>query len=187
MHSVCNECDVCCIVFVFCVAVAVLRFSHAHCAPFPLSLLSLSLGQAVYQRGEEETTRHGGLTKSHYAAGSLYAFTFSEYLEGLIHAALEWEAVTNKPPADGLTTEYVLNAVRKLIEDKILPNCQRGDVFDFRYALVNSSKLGEALDAVQPFVDPLFDKEADMPMKDEKGRPGTQQQHQPHHQQHTTL
>ena len=152
-------------------------------ALFP-SLFCLSLGQAVYQRGEEETTRHGGLTKSHYAAGSLYAFTFSEYLEGLIHAALEWEAVTNKPPPDGLTTEYVLNAVRKLIEDKILPNCQRGDVFDFRYALVNSSKLGEALDAVQPFVDPLFDKEADMPMKDEKGRPGTQQQHQPQ-QQHT--
>ena len=29
------------------------------------------------------------VTRSHYAAGSLYAFTFSEYLEGLLHVALE--------------------------------------------------------------------------------------------------
>ena len=55
----------------------------------------------------------------------------------------------------------------------MLPNCARGEVLDFRYTLANSAILSEALDAVRPFLDPLYDKYADMPVRVDRGaKPG---------------
>ena len=110
--------------------------------------------------------------RSHYAAGSLYAFTFSEYLEGLICTALELATGAKPPPAGGLDSEYVLTSVRYLLEEHVLPNCCRGEVLDFRYTLANSATLSEAIDVIRPLIDPLYDKYADMPIRVVSGKPG---------------
>ena len=38
-------------------------------------------------------------------------------------------------------------------------------MLDFRYTLANSEIISEALDAISPMLDPLYDKYADMPIK----------------------
>ena len=95
------------------------------------------------------------VTKSHYAAGSLYGFTFSEYLEGLIVAAVQLASVGQPPPKEGHSSDFVLTSVRVLLEEHVLANCAKGDVLGFRYTIANSSIMSEALDVIRPLVDPL--------------------------------
>lgn len=122
--------------------------------------------KAMVESGGEPARGFGAsVTKSHHAAGSLYAFTFSEFLEGLIIAAIECANGTNPPPREGLSKAAVLTAVRRLLEERVLLRCQRGDVLDFRYTMANSAPLGDALDSIRHLIDPLYDKYADMPTK----------------------
>ena len=68
---------------------------------------------AVMKAMVEGTPRGGyasSVTRAHYAAGSIYAFTFSEFLEGLICAAIELANGFKPPPPEGLSTEHVMEA-----------------------------------------------------------------------------
>ena len=109
-----------------------------------------------------------GVTKAHYAAGSLYAFTFSEFLEGLLHVALELPPNSSgmiDRGEGGLTTEYILQQVHWLINDKILPNVRHGEVLEFRRMVVGSGLISSALDAINPMLDPLYERYAQLPSK----------------------
>ena len=98
------------------------------------------------------------VTRSHYAAGSLYAFTFSEFLEGLIHVALELPPPPNAPPPgpSGLSSLYVVNSVRALLDGKVIPFAKRGNTLEFRKAIVTSGPLNEALASISPMLEPLY-------------------------------
>lgn len=110
----------------------------------------------------------GSVTKPHYAAGSLYAFTFSEFLEGLIHVALQLppnaSGMVDRDP-NGLTPEYVLQQVHWLIHDRVLPNVKHGEVLEFRRMIVGSALIASALEAVSPMLEPVYEKFAMLPSK----------------------
>ena len=116
----------------------------------------------------------GAVAKPHYAAGSLYAFTFSEFLEALIHVALHLPpAVAGVPkPAGGLTQEYVLAQLRWLLHERVLLNARRGEVLEFRKMVVESSTLSDALEAINPLLDPLYERYAEAPAKVKGGAAG---------------
>ena len=116
--------------------------------------------------GGPTTGFSSSVVKAHYAAGSLYAFTFSEFLEGLIFVALELPAAPGlERDANGLTSEYVLQQVHWLLHDKVLPNVKKGEVLEFRRRMVESSVLAGTLDAVNPMLDPVYQHFAELPMK----------------------
>lgn len=92
---------------------------------------------------DENMLAFDAVTRSHYAAGSLFSFTFSEFLEGVVFVALELQRAPSPPdaassePSDlfsepsrsGLTriplrADDVLLAVQTLLVDRILKNAK---------------------------------------------------------------
>lgn len=113
------------------------------------------------------------VTRSHYAAGSLYAFTFSEFLEGLIHVALELPPPPNAPPPgpSGLSSLYVCTCVRTLLDNHVIPYAKRGNTLEFRKVIVSSAALAEALASIGPLLEPLYNTFAGSDLR--AGRGGT--------------
>ena len=83
------------------------------------------------------------LASHHFGAGSLYSFTFSEFLEGIVFVALELypppatlvRAVTptaSAPSGAMLTAAHVLKVVEKVLTECIMPRAKRGGVLEFR-------------------------------------------------------
>lgn len=128
---------------------------------------------AVLEAVQQATDADGfgsSVTKAHYAAGSLYAFTFSEYLEGLIFVALERPPPASAArPASGLTAEGVLAAVQSLLEECILPYANKGQVLEFRRVLLNSTYLSEAATAIEPHFQALYSRYAEALQKNKVG------------------
>jgi len=122
-----------------------------------LELAGLGGGWGLIAAAGETIVEHGyayGVVRAHYAAGSLFAFTFSECLEGLVLLALELE------PSQPLTASSVLASVSRLLETKLLPHDaaldkRYGDVLGFRRMVLGSTLLSEALTAVRPLLEPL--------------------------------
>jgi hypothetical protein len=114
---------------------------------------------------------HGGTFANgvtpHYAAGSLYGFTFSEFLEGLIHVAVQLPPVAgqSRPGASGLTEGYVLSQLGWVVQDRILLDARRGEVLEFRRMVVESPTLSEAAEAISPMLDPLYARQAELPSR----------------------
>ena len=99
-------------------------------------------------------------------AGSLFGFTFSEFLEGLVFTALELKACAGTArPSGGLTSAYVLSSVGSLLEERVLPNAKTSGVLRLRRALLDSSALAEALAAIQTDFDPVWNKFATLPKR----------------------
>jgi Ca2+-binding EF-hand superfamily protein len=122
-----------------------------------LELAGLGGGWGLIAAAGETIVEHGyayGVVRAHYAAGSLFAFTFSECLEGLVLLALELE------PTQPFTASSVLASVSRLLETKLLPHDaaldkRYGDVLGFRRMVLGSTLLSEALTAVRPLLEPL--------------------------------
>jgi hypothetical protein len=126
--------------------------------------------QSSSQQEEAPSTNEaesvGEILQGHSAAaGSLYAFTFSEFLEGLVHAALELQALARRPAVGGLTSSYVSAAVSTMLEERLLPFAKRADVIKLRSMLLSSAALSEALDAIKRDIDRLFDRVASAPQR----------------------
>ena len=122
-----------------------------------LELAGLGGGWGLIAAAGETIVEHGyayGVVRAHYAAGSLFAFTFSECLEGFVLLALELE------PTQPFTASSVLASVSRLLEAKLLPHDaaldkRYGDVLGFRRMVLGSTLLSEALTAMRPLLEPL--------------------------------
>ena len=153
----------------------------AHAGPAANSTAAAALTAA-----EVNSVEHGfayAVTRPHYAAGSLFSFTFSEFLEGLIFLALELfpSAGSLQPPhppsvtaddnvpapapaplslSQPLTAAGVLTSVRQLLTEHVLPHAKRADVLEFRRMLLGSAVLSEALDVIRLRLEPVYAKYA---------------------------
>ena len=108
---------------------------------------------------EPSSAHHGfayGVTRSHYAAGSLVSFTFSEFLEGLILVALHLQPPPSTEAA--LTGADVMHAVASLLTERVLKHANHGDVLEFRRMLLGSSTLSEGLAAIRPSLETIYAK-----------------------------
>ena len=147
-------------------------------AETPTAITSEALGAATPDRG----AGLGPVVERHFGAGSLFSFTFSEFLEGLVLVALELMppkthlALAELQEADKdaahrglglssaagrlLTSDHVVSAVREVLEKYVLRNAQHGDVLEFRHIVLSSALLSDALGAVREYLEPLFAKYA---------------------------
>ena len=134
------------------------------------AMVAAGAAKAAEAAGAAATGFSATVTKSHFAAGSLYAFTFSEFLEGLVHAALELPPTAGlERPPEGLSSSYVLRAVRAAVEQRVLRYAKKGEVLQFRRAIIDSPVLTEALDVLRPQLDPLYDRYAERPANLKQG------------------
>ena len=147
-------------------------------AETPNAITSEALSAATPDRG----AGLGPVVERHFGAGSLFSFTFSEFLEGLVLVALELMppkshlALAELQEADKdaahrglglssaagrlLTADHVVSAVREVLEKYVLRNAQHGDVLEFRHVVLSSALLSDALGAVREYLEPLFTKYA---------------------------
>ena len=89
-----------------------------------------------------------------HEAGSLYSFTFSEFLEGLVVVALE---LYPPPPPQPLSSAHVLEAVQSLLKQR-LAHARGCGVLQFRRMVLNSVVLEDAVEALSKRLDALYNK-----------------------------
>ena len=99
------------------------------------------------------------------SAGSLYGFTFSEFMEGLVFVALELPPATAVLPTSGLTTPYVVSCVRALLEEHVLLKAKSSGIFETRRVLLDSVDLSAALDAIRGDLEPIYSWSASQPQR----------------------
>ena len=99
---------------------------------------------------EAAASRHLG------SAGSLYGFTFSEFVEGLVFVALELPPASAVLSTSGLTTPYVVSCARALLEEHVLLKAKSSGILETRRTLLDSVDLSAALDAVKADIDPVY-------------------------------
>ena len=122
--------------------------------------------------GEATGLGSASASASSFAAGSLFGFTFSEFLEGLIHVSIELTQSAagggggaQSRSANAISTPVVIAGVRSLIEQRILPNAKTSNVLEFRRAALDSMRLTEALDAIRRPIDQIWSYFAHRPQK----------------------
>jgi len=103
--------------------------------------------------------------KPHFAGGSLFSFTFSEFLEGLVFVALQLfpPQGTVESPSPPLSAAHVLDSVRTMIVDRVLRASKRSDSLAFRRDFLESNRLVAAMEAIRGKLDALHSKYAKKP------------------------